>query len=187
VRVSGADVAFIVGSTSGNIRGIRNNGLDIDLWVLDNDALGNLGESVQPEWADGAITLESLGDVDAWEDPSIAECREIFAAANPDVTVLGPTEVDEDDDRWFTPIMSYCRWLRLFTLIATNAGPDLTHETFRQAASELSEFELPGQQFNSLGPAKPDASDSFRLGVYDASIGGRGEIVGLTEIIDVTP
>ena len=187
VRVSGADVAFIVGSTSGNIRGLRNNGLDLDLWVLDNDGLGSLGESVQPEWADGAITLESLGDIDAWEDETVAECRQVFADANPDVTVLSPSEVDEDDDRWFTPIMSYCRWLRLFTIIATEAGPDLTQDSFREAAAGLGDFELPGQEFNSLGPDKPDASDSFRLGIYDSSIGGRGEIVGLTEIVDVTP
>lgn len=187
VRVSGADVAFIVGSTSGNIRGLRNNGIDIDIWALDADGLGNLGESVDPVWADGAITLESLGDVDAWDHETVADCRRVFAERNPDIEILGPAEVEEGDDTWFTPIMSYCRWLKTFELIATEAGPDLTQDTFEEAAYRLGDFALPGQPFNSFAPGKPDASDSFRLGVYDSSIGSRGEIVALTDIIDVTP
>ena len=187
LRVSGADTALIVGSTSGNIRGIRNNGLDIDLWAVDNDRLNNLGESVDPAWADGTVTLQSMGDVEAWDDETVAECRRIFDEANPDAPVIAPADAVEGDEQWFNPIMAYCRWLQAFVLIATAAGPDLTHDTFSEAAYGLGDFTLPAQPYNSFGPDKPDANDSYRLAEYDASVGARGEAVPMTDIVDVTP
>lgn len=186
VEVSGADTALIITSVSGNIRGLRSNGIDIDIWTVDNDSLASLGESVEPEWADGVVTIQAQGDIEAWEDETVSECRRIFSEANPDIEILSPEEAEEGDEQWYNGIMNYCRWLQAFTLIATEAGPELTHETFEEAAYRLGDFQLPAQPFNSITPDKPDANDSARLGVYDSELGARGEIVPLTDIIDAT-
>ncbi len=187
VDVSGADTALIITTVSGNIRGIRNNGLDIDIWTVDNDSLANLGESVEPEWAEGVLTVQPLSDQEAWDDETVAECRSTFETANPDVEIVEPDDTVEGDERWYTAIMAYCRYLELFRLIATEAGPDLNHDTFREAAFRLGDFPLAAQPFNSLTPEKLDANDSARLGVYDSTLGDRGRIVGLTELADTTP
>lgn len=187
VDVSGADTALIITSVSGNIRGLRNNGLDIDIWTIDNDSLANLGESVEPEWADGVLTTQSLSDQEAWDDETVAECRATFETANPDVEIVEPDAAVEGDERWYTAIMAYCRYLELFRLIATEAGPELTHDSFREAAFRLGDFALAGQPYNSLAPDKLDANDSARIGIYDASVGDRGAIVGFSELGDATP
>ena len=187
VDVSGADTALIITSVSGNIRGIRNNGLDIDIWTIDNDSLANLGESVEPEWADGVLTTQSLSDQEAWDDETVAECRSTFETANPDVEIIEPDDAVEGDERWYTAIMAYCRYLELFRLVATEAGPELTHDSFNEAAFRLGDFSLAGQPFNSLTPDKLDANDSARLGIYDSSVGDRGRIVGFSELLDATP
>ncbi len=187
VDVSGADTALIISSVSGNIRGIANSGLELDIWTVDNDSLASLGESVEPEWADGTVTIQAIGDIEAWEDETVAECRSIIETRLPDVELRTPEEVEEREEQWYNSVMNYCRWLRAFTLIATEAGPDLTYESFEQAAYRLGDFSLPAQPFNSLSADKPDANDSARLGVFDSELGGRGEIVALTDIIDVTP
>ncbi|NIR34753.1 MAG: hypothetical protein GWN79_00975, partial [Actinobacteria bacterium] len=69
---------------------------------------------------------------------------------------------------------THCTRLRLFEMIATAAGPDLTHESFVTAAESLGEIELPGNPFTSLGPGKLDTSDSLRLAVFDPELGQFG-------------
>ena len=73
-------------------------------------------------------------------------------------------------------------------MITEAAGADLTHESFLAAAESMSDFVLPGQPHNSIQPGKYDASDAFRLSVFDANSGGdQGELVALTGILDGTP
>ena len=80
--------------------------------------------------------------------------------------------------------MSYCRWIQAFTQVATAAGPDLTPETFLAAAEGLGDFKLPGLPFSSFGPGKYDADDSFRLSVFDMTIGEDGDLSPITDILD---
>ncbi len=51
--------------------------------------------------------------------------------------------------------------------MATAAGPDLTNETFAQAAATMGDFSLPGYKYVSLGSDKFDARDSLILGRWD--------------------
>jgi len=41
--------------------------------------------------------------------------------------------------------------------------------------------------FSSMGPGKTDVNDSFRLSVFDSTLGDRGLITPLTELTDTTP
>ena len=117
----------------------------------------------------------------------MAPCRETFETANPDVEIVSPNDAVEGDERWYTAVMAYCRYLDAFVQIATAAGPDLTHDTFREAAYALGDFELAAQPFNSLGPDKLDANDTARLGIYDSELGARGRIVPFGDLVDATP
>ncbi len=188
VRSSGADTVLVIGSTSGNIRGIARAGLDVEIWNVDADGLGSLGESVTTDMADGVITINSMNNDEALATDALAqECVATFNAANPDIEVLPQADLLEGEEEWHRSVIAYCRWLMTFEIIATAAGPDLTHESFAAAAESLGDFALPGQPFNSLGPDKPDANDSFRLSVFSADAADDGLIIPLTDIADATP
>jgi len=88
-------------------------------------------------------------------------------------------------EKWWRSIMTHCTQLRLFEMIASKAGPVLTHDTFREAYESMPQFRLPFAPFASLGPDKVDADDSFRLSQYVADDDGHLEPV--TDIMDGTP
>ena len=161
----------------------------MDLYVMNSETFTNLSESVTPEMAEGAISLTGLTEQEIWDDPLTQEnCVLPFKEANPDLVIEGPDKFVEGDEEWYRSIMSYCRWLHLFKMIAEAAGPNLTHESFLGAAESMSDFVLPGQPYNSLSPGKYDASDSFRLSVFDSTSGGdQCVLVPLTGILDGTP
>ncbi len=187
IDASGADVVFALGGINSAIRNLRNAGSTVEIWSLDHDALRNLGDTVSPDQAAGVVTAAGLTDQEAWEHETSARCREIFAAAHPDIEVTDPVDTPRGTERWFTPIMGYCRYLQTFEMIATAAGPELTPETFLAAAESLGSFELPAQPFSSLGPGKYDANDTFRLVEFDPDAGENGDLSPLTDIIDATP
>ena len=83
--------------------------------------------------------------------------------------------------------MSHCNELRLFELIASKAGANLTNDSFREAAASMPQFKLPLQPFASLGPSKFDAGDSFRLSAFVDNGTDAGDIVPLSDIMDGTP
>lgn len=189
VLASGADVAMLVGGERAGIRNLALNDIDIDLYVMNSETFTSLSESVTPDMADGGVALTGLTEQEIWDDPlTQAECVVPFTEANPDLVISGPDQSVEGEEEWFRSIMNYCRWLQLFVMITEAAGADLTHETFLAAAESMSDFVLPGQPYNSIGPGKYDASDAFRLSVFDANSGGdTGELVPLTGILDGTP
>jgi hypothetical protein len=189
VLASGADVAMLVGGERAGIRNLAHNDIDMDLYVMNSETFTNLSESVTPDMADGGVTLTGLTEQESWDDPlTQAECVVPFTEANPDLTIGGPDQFVEGEEEWYRSIMSYCRTLQLFVMIAEAAGADLTHESFLAGAESMSDFVLPGQPHNSIAPGKYDASDAFRLSVFDANSGGdQGEVVPLTGILDGTP
>ena len=189
VLASGADVAVLVGGERAGIRNLANNDIDMDLYVMNSETFTNLSESVTPEMAEGAVSLTGLTEQEIWDDPlTQTNCVIPFKEANPDLVIEGPDQFDEGEEEWYRSIMSYCRWLHLFSMIAEAAGPNLTHDSFLAAAESMSDFVLPGQPYNSISPGKYDASDSFRLSVFDSASGGdQGALVPLTGILDGTP
>ncbi len=187
LRAANADAVLVIGSGQAAARGIFENGLDIETWFLERTALDNPGENTTAEMIDGIITSTGLTNDEIYEEAGTQQCREIFFAANPGIVEDKlPSEYVEGEEQWFNPIMSYCRWLQLFTQVATAAGPDLTPETFLAAAESFGDITLPGLPFASLGPGKYDADDSFRLSVFDMTIGETGDLTPLTDILDGT-
>lgn len=182
IASDGADTVLLVGATTGGIRGISVNDLDVETWVLDNDALANLGESVSGEDANGVITATGLTEDQQWEEPSVRPCEDVVAAAVPEAEFKLPSAHAEDEEKWWQSTLAYCRYLTLFEIIATAAGPELTPESFLEAANNMGSFELPGIPFASLGEGKYDASDTFVLAEWQAGEGDdRGGLVAITE------
>lgn len=179
----GADKVLLVGATTSGIRGIRDAGLDVEIWALDNDALTALGESVTSEEADGVLTATGLTDDQRWELESNQVCIDVVGERVPEADLRLPSSYVEGEEEWWRSTMAYCRWLALFEKIATEAGTDLTPESFQAAVEAAGQFELPGVPFASLGPDKYDAEDTFLLARWTASLGENGELEPITEPI----
>jgi len=188
VLASGAEVMMLVGGERAGVRNLFQNGIDMEVYGYNSETYTSLSESVTPEMADGDITLTGLTESEAWADEVVqTECLAPFQEANPDIVVVGPDDIVEGEEKWFQSIISYCRYLQLFAMVAEAAGPDLTPDSFLAAAESMSDFTLPGQPYNSFGPGKYDGSDSFRLSVFDADAGPDGDTLPLSAVMDGTP
>lgn len=187
IRGSGADTVLVSGNPSSSIRNIASQGLDVEIWVLDQESLLSLGSTVDLESARGALAAAPMAGDERWDHETVAPCREAFEAANPGVEVTNPEALVEGDEDVQQGLTTACRFLKLFETVAAAAGDELNNDTFAEAAAGLSEFSIPGQPFASLGADKFDSNDSFRLVSFDPSIGQDGGFEPLTDIADVTP
>ena len=188
IRSAGTDTILLVGNPSAGIENAVLNGLHMDIWTTDASGLSNLGSSVDPESARGVITTSSMTGAQVYEtDPRFKECLEAFNAAQPDIEVKHPDSLDEGEPMWFTNLLSHCRFFQLFELLATSAGPNLTHETFAQAIETIGEFSIASQPFASLGSGKYNSNDSFQLVSYNPDLGARGQLVPIGPMQDATP
>ncbi|MEZ5382008.1 MAG: ABC transporter substrate-binding protein [Microthrixaceae bacterium] len=187
IRSDDANTVLLVGNASAGIRNVAAQGLDVDVWVLDQETLTQLGSSVNLEDARGAVAAASMTGQDLWDDETAKECRDIYEKANPDVEIIEPDDLEEGDENVPQGVVVACRFLRLFQAVAENVEGDLTNDSFQAAADSLGDFSLPGQPFASLTADKHDANDSFRLVSFDPDIGQNGGFENLTDIADATP
>jgi hypothetical protein len=188
IRGSGANTVFLIGNPGAGIRNIASQGLDVDIWALDEESMTALGNSVDLEDARGVITASTLDGQELWDLESVAECRETFTTANADIEIIGPNDQVDGDEDWTRGLTVACRFFGLFARVATAAGAELTNETFAAAAaSGFGQFSIVGQPFSSLGPDKFDSNDSFALVSFNPDIGAGGGFDKITEIRDVTP
>jgi len=186
IRADGADTVMINGNPAATIRGLGLNGLlgSVAIWSNNAAGLNNLGETFDHEWARGAIASDGPSELDIWNDAVFQDCVRAVEAAGIGADLRPTAELADDDENWFNPTRRYCGHLSLFAQIAAAAGPDLTPETFEQAAYTLNDFVLPGAPANSLSPTKLGARDLYRLTTFDPDV-GNGENVPLTELIDI--
>ncbi|MEC8999889.1 MAG: hypothetical protein VYC56_06375 [Actinomycetota bacterium] len=136
------------------------------------DLLVHNGESVEPWNSTPPTGIADAGRIltntrfREQDDESVTECRRVVEASlgHPVLPTdqLGP----EDRDHW-SALTIGCRTLALFAQVAAAAGPDLTNDSFAEAAASLGEIRIPGERFASLGPAKPDARDGLALAEWD--------------------
>ena len=117
--------------------------------------------------------------------PAMQDCIAVLEAGDPEITVVPSDDVPEGERDWSTPLATHCNRLRMFELIATAAGPELTPDTFRAAAEGLGDIELPTLPFASLGPGKLDAADGLRLATFDPTLGRFGGAAPAGELIRV--
>ena len=186
IRAAGADTVLLAGSTAAGIRNITTQGLEVDIWVLDQEELRNLGSAVDPEDARGAVTTAALTGQALWEDDSVTECREVFEAAHPDIEVVGPDELAGGEEAWWEGIVQHCRIFSLFETVMGNLDGELSNETFAAAVDATGDFSAPGQPYASLGPSKYTTNDSFQLAEFDPDAGRNGALRSLTPIEDAT-
>lgn len=167
------------------------NGYDGQLLVVDTISLtGSIGSAGTVELADleGIIGTGWLDSTEAWEQDITQRCIGIFEAANPDITVIRSDLVEQGEPNWSISIATLCNQFRIFEMAATNAGVDLTEETFIDGLAEIGEFPLVGQGTGFLGPGIFDAASALRLiefDVDDLPDGGSkpyGPLVTLSEL-----
>lgn len=187
LRSSDVDTVVLVGNPSQGVRNIAQQGLDVDVWALDQEALLSLGTAVDLEDARDVIAAVPLTNQALWDDSTMQECRDAYTSANPDVEIIEPADLVEGDEDIPQGIFNACGNLRLFMAAAEPAGADLTNESFATAAATLDQFSIPGQPFASLGDDKSDSNDSFQLGSFNPDIGQDGGYDPVTDIVDVTP
>lgn len=188
IRADGADTVMINGNPAATIRGLGLNGLlgSVTIWSNNAAGLNNLGETFDHEWARGAIASDGPSELDIWNDDVFQDCVRVVNEAGIGADLRPTADLADDDENWFNPVRRYCGHLSLFAQIAAAAGPDLTPETFEQAAYTLTDFVLPGYPANSLSPTKLGARDLYRLTTFDPDV-GNGENVPLTDLIDIVP
>ena len=101
---------------------------------------------------------------DRGDDPLIIECVENYNNAqitdeDGNVEQVNVTE-DPSQPINLSLVVRACQTVWLFAAIATAAGPNLTNETFLEAAANLGSFDLPGMSAASMSEGKIGADDS---------------------------
>ena len=189
IRAAGTNTLLLVGNASAGIENASLNGLEVDIWATDASGLGsNIGSNVNPESARGVITVGSMTGSQIFEtDPRFKECLDAFNANHPDIEIKHPDTLEEGEPLWFTALSGHCRFFQIFELLATAAGPILTHETFAEAIANIGEFSIAGQPYASLGSDKLSSNDSFQLLEQDPDLGARGQLVPIGPMRDATP
>ncbi len=189
LQASGANTILLPGGVSAVLRNLLAADIfdEYDIWAFANDHVANMGESVDQTKVGGVITIGRLSATETFDDPLMVQCRAVFTEANPSVDVKSPDEVLEGEDAWYQALGSYCSRVALMKELLTAAGVNPTYDTLQAGADSIGEFSMPGVPNASLAPGKPGADDSFRLSVWDPTAGERGDVVPLTEILDVTP
>ena len=82
-------------------------------------------------------------------------------------------------------VRDVCNELGLFRQIAEKAGPDLTNETWWQAADTIGEVQLT-EPYASIRAGKYDATDAFRLAGSDSTGGPKGDLAPVSPIEDAS-
>ena len=101
---------------------------------------------------------------DQGNDPLLIECVDNYnnAQITDEDGVVEVVNVTEDPSQPMNLdlVVRACQTVQLFAAIATAAGPNLTNETFLEAAAHLGSIDLPGMSAASLGEGKIGADDS---------------------------
>lgn len=99
----------------------------------------------------------------------IPECIATIEDATGQEILIRP---EEGDERGLVSTVRACSVLDTFVAIATEAGADLTEESFLAAMETLGEYQMTGAESGSLGADKHHAANSAaEVYVYDPDVG----------------
>lgn len=166
--------------------------LDIALAAVDSSNFTTaVSGGIDPADIDGTISSAVRLNLPTDQiDAKSQQCLDDVAAAIPEARVErpGPGVVNNADDPnyWAYTILA-CRDLDLFVQAATAAGVELTNDSFLVGLDSLTDTSLPEIPFASFGPGKYNGNDTLRLVEFDADADADGEVVGLTDPVDLTP
>ena len=142
----------------------------------------------KPNPYDGMLSATGMTDSEDWQSPRLQQCVKTYEAATGQA-VVGPDQLKPGPDgirvEVWSGVQDICNELSLFEQIAKRAGPDLTNDTWRQAADTIGEVQLI-DPYASVHAGKYDADDSFRLVVFDSTYGPKGGFKPLTPIEDAS-
>ena len=142
----------------------------------------------KPNPYEGMLSATGLTNSEQWQSPRLQQCVKTYEAASGQ-TVIGPDDLKPGPDgirvEVWAGVQDICNELGLFEQIADRAGPDLTNDTWRQAADTIGEVQLI-DPYASIHAGKYDADDSFRLVVFDSTYGPKGGFKPLTPIEDAS-
>lgn len=119
-------------------------------------------------WDVGVPLIQDEGFVPQWADDinGVRECAARFEAATGET--IYTTETGEEPLENLGPTALACELVELFAAVATEAGPDLTRDSFAAAAESIGSFAVTGVSAGSFGPDKPDYTDvEPRIGAYN--------------------
>jgi hypothetical protein len=180
-KSAGVNHVILVGNeASGGLTRMLDRGVKATVSSPTNGQVESLGTSQTQRPAsdyDGYYTITGLTPDEIFADPAMHKCVQTFEKANPSITVKKPSAVAEGETDWATGILTACGQLGLFTTVAERAGKNLTNQSFIDAVEGMTtNFALPGSRYNTFGPKKFDATNGFRLGVFDHTMGKAGGV-----------
>ncbi len=161
----GADLVYSIQSPELMAAALLRAGVDLPMITSEDGGDEFLNFGVDPAVADLLVfaptTLTSILESG---DPLLAECVDNYNNAqitDEDGNVeLVNVAMDPDQPDNFSLAARACQAVGLFVAIATAAGPNLTNDSFREAAASLGSIELPGMTAASIGEGKFDADDT---------------------------
>jgi ABC-type branched-subunit amino acid transport system substrate-binding protein len=114
-----------------------------------------------PPVLDGAIGFNSGAVPPAGEEetPDVAQCRQEFNDGTDGKDLAAGEE---------NSVTTICGVVDLFVRAATNAGKDLTTQTFVDAVEHLKDFTFPGLLGGTFGPGKTDFADGLQPVVFSS-------------------
>jgi len=142
----------------------------------------------KPNPYDGMLSATGQTESEEWQNPRLQQCVKTYETGSGQ-QVIGPDDLKPGPDgvrvRVWAAVRDICNQLALFKQIAVKAGPNLTNDTWRQAADTIGEIQLV-DPYASIHAGKYDATDAFRLVVFDSTYGPKGDFKPLTPIEDAS-
>lgn len=164
-RSESVSTIFVVGEANYSMEYLFRMGEEFTVLILNGDSANSWMDS-PPEGIENAGQLLTNKAFESSEDPNTSECMSIVEPAL-GLEVLSPDLLDPGETNYWAGSMNVCKSFELFRYIATAAGPDLTNDSFREAAEALGTFSITAQPYNSVGPDKADARDTLWLAEWD--------------------
>ncbi len=135
-----------------------------------------LGESVN-QWVSNPannLTDESTVLIDYSpsqpDDPALDRCVDVVEEAL-GVEVRPPEELGSGEIDYWAGTFNVCMQLAIFEQLATEAGADLTNESFDAARDTIEDFAVPGRTYASVSSTKADTRDSLTLARWNHADG----------------
>tara|TARA_B100000686_G_scaffold315346_1_gene362218 strand:- start:463 stop:1974 length:1512 start_codon:yes stop_codon:yes gene_type:complete len=160
-RSEAVSTIFFVGEANYAMEYLFRLGDEFTVLILNGDST-NSWMDTPPEGIESAGQLLTNKAFESSEDANTAECMSIIEPVL-GLEVLSPDLLESGQTNYWAGSMNVCKSFELFRYIATAAGPDLTNDSFREAAESLGTFSITAQPYNSIGPEKADARDTLWL------------------------
>ncbi|GJM37288.1 MAG: hypothetical protein DHS20C19_06550 [Acidimicrobiales bacterium] len=176
-RIEGVESIIVVG-TSPTVTDTIFGAGDFTVIVPNTEEVANLDHATFGE----GDRLIGGGSIATLDDPELAACVDLATAAVGADAI--PDDASDGDLSFWTSTLRACRNVTLFEAVATEAGTDLTNESFRAALATVDLPPLPVYEFASLGADKADARDTLSVLEWDADLDDFVELAGPFDVAE---